>query len=289
MVTHDDKSDYLSLKDKINFHNYRYHVLDDPVISDFEFDQLLQKLRDMEKRHPEWITPDSPTQRSGAPPADKFTRVPHPAPILSLANAFSVGDVAAWFERIQKLDERVKDAAFVLEPKIDGLTVVLHYQDGVFVQGATRGDGVVGEDITQNIRTIQSVPLKIPLFEKGISVPQTLVVRAEAFISLSDFEKLNKKFLDAGLKTYQNPRNTAAGSLRMLDSRSVSERPLQILAYAIVDGNPTGSQMETIQYLSQLGFPVSAETKNIILSMKWFLLSNNGNLSGKNWIMKLMG
>jgi DNA ligase (NAD+) len=139
MVTHDGKSDYLSLKDKINFHSYRYHVLDDPVISDFEFDQLLQKLRAMEERHPEWITPDSPTQRSGAPPADKFTRVPHPAPILSLANAFSVGDVAAWFESIQKLDERVKDAGFVLEPKIDGLTVVLHYQDGVFVQEQPEG------------------------------------------------------------------------------------------------------------------------------------------------------
>ena len=135
--------DYEQLKKDIHYHNYRYHVMDDPIISDYEFDQLLLKLRAMEAIHPDWITPDSPTQRSGAPPAERFEKVRHPAPILSLANAFSEDDIRAWYERIAKIDERVRQSSFVLEPKIDGLTVVLHYHNGVFVQGATRGDGEV--------------------------------------------------------------------------------------------------------------------------------------------------
>ena len=141
-------------------HNFRYHVLDDPLISDVEFDKLLLRLREMEAAHPEWIAPDSPTQRSGAPPSDQFRKVSHPAPILSLANAFSEEDIKSWFERIAKLDERVLKAGFVAEPKIDGLTVVLHYEHGIFTLGATRGDGEVGEDITSNLRTIRSIPLR---------------------------------------------------------------------------------------------------------------------------------
>ena len=129
------------LRRQVNFHNYRYHVLDDPVISDAEYDRLLIELRQIETDHPEWITPDSPTQRAGAAPLDRFNKISHPAPILSLANSFSEEDVRAWFERIRKLDERVTNASFDIEPKIDGLTVVLHYRDGIFVQGATRGDG----------------------------------------------------------------------------------------------------------------------------------------------------
>jgi DNA ligase (NAD+) len=249
--------DYEQLKKDIHYHNYRYHVMDDPVISDYEFDKLLLKLRAMEALHPDWITPDSPTQRSGAPPAERFEKVRHPAPILSLANAFSEDDIRAWYERIAKIDERVRQSSFVLEPKIDGLTVVLHYHNGVFVQGATRGDGEVGEDITANLRTILSIPLKIPVEAGDVEIPEVLVVRAEAFIMLKDFERLNQELAEKGEKIYQNPRNTAAGSLRQLDSALVAQRPLTILSYAIVINNPRESQWETLQYLKRLGFPVS--------------------------------
>lgn len=254
-------SDYEALKKEIHFHNYRYHVLDDPVISDAEFDQMLLKLRAMESIHPEWIAPDSPTQRSGAPAAERFEKVRHPAPILSLANAFSEDDIRAWYERIAKLDDRVCRAGFVLEPKIDGLTVVLHYRNGIFVQGATRGDGEVGEDITANLRTIKAIPLKIPVEDTGENVPPELVVRAEAFMMISDFEKLNQELAEKGEKVYQNPRNTAAGSLRQLDPGLVAQRPLTILTYAIVAHNPQKSQWETLMYLKRLGFPVSDLSK----------------------------
>src|SRR4030042_2990523 len=155
--------DYEKLKNEINFHNYRYHVLDNPLVSDFEFDRLLAALRQMESDHPEWVTPDSPTLRSGAAPADQFVKVKHPAPILSLAKCFSADDLRTWYERVAKVDERVKNADFVIEPKIDGLTVVLHYEKGIFTAGVTRGNGETGEDITANIRTIRAVPLKIPV------------------------------------------------------------------------------------------------------------------------------
>jgi len=256
MENHPTHQTYLSLKNQLNFHNYRYHVLDAPIISDGEYDRMLIDLRKMEAHHPEWISPDSPTQRSGAPPADRFERVSHPVPILSLANAFNTDDLEDWYKRILKMDSRVSTSKFVLEPKIDGLTVVLHYQGGIFVKGTTRGNGEVGEDITQNIKTIASVPLKIPVSKKGIVVPDNLVVRAEAFISLSDFKRLNQKFSSQGLRTYQNPRNTAAGSLRMLDSSIVADRPLKIIAYSIVSGNPKSTQWDTLQYLKDLGFPI---------------------------------
>src|SRR3972149_2592796 len=149
------------LRREIQFHNYRYHVLDDPQISDLEFDRLMSELREIENAHPEWITSDSPTQRIGAAPSDRFEKIRHPAPILSLGNAFDAEGVRAWYERILRIDERVAEASFVVEPKIDGLTVVLHYQDGIFVQGATRGDGEVGEDVTTNLRTVRAMPLRI--------------------------------------------------------------------------------------------------------------------------------
>ncbi len=249
--------EYESLKGELNYNNYRYHVLDDPVISDAEFDRMLVQLRKMEEAHPEWVTADSPTQRSGAPPADQFRKVTHPAPILSLANAFSEDDLRAWFERVARLDERVLHTKFVAEPKFDGLTVVLHYENGIFTLGATRGDGEVGEDITGNLRTVKSVPLKIPVHNNDVPVPEHLVVRAEAFILKEDFVKLNRELEEKGEKTYQNPRNTAAGSLRQLDPRLVAERPLTILSYAVVINNPMPTQWETLQYLRDLGFPVS--------------------------------
>jgi DNA ligase (NAD+) len=250
-------SDYEKIKNEINYHNYRYHVLDNPLISDYEFDQMLEKLRRIETQYPGWIMQDSPTQRSGAAPADQFHKVNHPAPILSLANAFCEEDLHAWFERIAKVDERVKNADFVVEPKIDGLTVILHYTKGVFTSGVTRGNGETGEDITANIRTIRAVPLKIPVDNPKLEVPDRLVVRAEAFITKDDFEKLNTEIQKGGGKAYQNPRNTAAGSLRQLDPSLVAARPLRILAYAIVAGNPKTTQWELLEFLKALGFPVA--------------------------------
>ena len=258
-TTTDDLYKHLEeLKREINYHNYRYHVLDDPVISDYEYDHLIQELHEIEASHPEWITADSPTQRAGASPLDKFVKVRHPAPILSLANAFNFEDVKAWFERICKLDPRVETAEYVVEPKIDGLTIVLHYHDGLFNLGATRGDGVIGEDITANLRTVRALPLKLPVDPKGPKPPLNLVVRGEAFIPLKDFEKLNKRLTEAGENTYQNPRNTAAGSLRQLDPALTATRPLTLLVYAIVagEGELPNTQLERLQYLNSLGFPI---------------------------------
>ena len=251
---------YEQLKAEIHSHNYRYHVLDAPIISDLEYDRLLNELKQIEADHPDWITPDSPTQRAGAAPLDKFEKVQHPAPILSLANAFGADDTRAWFERVKKLDDRVASAKFVVEPKIDGLSVVLHYRDGVFVQGATRGNGEIGEDITVNLRTIKSIPLRIPVDKDGPQPPPYLVVRGEAFFPIAEFEALNKRLEEAGLKTYLNPRNTAAGSLRQLDPALTASRPLTLLVYQIVHSEgspvPTG-QWELLEYLKALGFPVT--------------------------------
>jgi DNA ligase (NAD+) len=254
-----DRQQMEQLREEINFHNYRYHVLDAPLISDYEYDQKLLKLRELEARHPEWITADSPTQRAGAAALDRFTKVNHPAPILSLANAFNAEDIRAWYERIARLDTRVTRSKFVLEPKIDGLTVVLHYENGVFVLGATRGDGDVGEDVTANLRTVKAVPLHIPVHDQAVKAPARLVVRAEAFMRIKDFDELNRSLEEAGEKTYLNPRNTAAGSLRQLDPALTAARPLTILAYAIVDSSEPkpGTQWELLRYLKALGFPVT--------------------------------
>lgn len=263
---------YEALKKQIHFHNYRYHVLDDPVVSDYEYDRLLQELREIEHDHPTWVTPDSPTQRAGAPPADGFAKVQHPAPILSLSNAFSADDVRAWLERIAKVDERVVNTQFSVEPKLDGLSVVLHYYNGVFTLGATRGDGLLGEDITTNLRTIKALPLRVPVpmrdgevdtSHPAVRVPETLVVRGEAFIRTPDFARLNAALAEAGEKTYVNPRNTAAGALRNLDPALTASRPLTLLIYQIVafesaDGTleTPATQAEIIDYLHSLGFPV---------------------------------
>ena len=259
------KSHYEKLKSEIHAHNYRYHVLDAPVVSDLEFDKLLNELKRIEAEHPDWVTPDSPTQRAGSKPADRFEKVRHPAPILSLANAFGADDARAWLERVERVDDRVEKAKFVVEPKIDGLSVVLHYRDGLFVQGATRGDGEIGEDITSNLRTVRAIPLKIPVEAKAkLTVPSYLVVRGEAFIPNKEFEELNRKQQEAGERTYQNPRNTAAGALRQLDPKLTASRPITLLVYQIVASDgvkvPT-SQWEILEYLKALGFPVTDVAK----------------------------
>ncbi len=247
------------LRKQLHFHNYRYHVLDAPLISDAEFDRLLAELREIEAKNPQWITPDSPSQRVGAQPSERFSKVRHPAPVLSLANAFGEADARAWYERILRLDKRVSHATFVVEPKIDGLSVVLHYRDGVFVQGATRGDGEVGEDVTSNLRTLRSLPLRIPVNPDGLQAPAYLVVRGEVFIAIKDFEELNRRLEAEGQKTYLNPRNTASGSLRQLDPSLTAARPLNLLVYQIVaaDGEIPQTQWKRLAYLKSLGFPVT--------------------------------
>jgi DNA ligase (NAD+) len=253
--------EYLQRKEELKCHSYRYHVLSEPIVSDVEYDRLFHQLKAMESEHPEWITPDSPTQRIGAPISGKFQKITHPAPILSLANAFNMDDLRAWYERILKLDQRVAQAEYVLEPKYDGLTVVLHYENGLLVRAATRGDGLVGEDVTSNIRTMLTIPLQIPVGRTNLSVPKRLVVRGEVLIFLKDFEALNKKLEEAGEKTYVNPRNTASGSLRQLDPAITASRPLKIFCYDIVaaseDATLPETQWETLAYLRELGFPTS--------------------------------
>ncbi len=249
------------LRHLINYHNYRYHVLDAPVISDREFDAFVRELQELEDEHPELITPDSPTQRVGGEPSERFVRVAHPQPILSLANAFDPGEVMAWYERILKLDARVAQADFVVEPKLDGLTVVLRYEGGVFAGAATRGDGEFGEDITANMRTVRALSLRIPVEAGASTAPEHLVVRGEAFIYLQDFEALNQRLEKAGERTYVNPRNAAAGALRQLDPALTADRPISLLCYAIVESSEPlpERQSDVLEMLRGLGFPVSEE------------------------------
>ncbi len=250
---------YEELKRLIHYHNYRYYVLNDPIISDYEYDQLMRELKAIEEAHPEWVTPDSPTQRAGAPPAEGFRKVRHPAPILSLANVFNDAELDTWLERLARLDPRVREADFTVEPKIDGLTVVLHYRDGVFTLGATRGDGEEGEDITANLRTVRAVPLRIPVHPQGPQPPPYIVVRGEAYMTHQDFEALNERLRQEGQRTFANPRNAAAGSLRQLDPQVTAARPLRLLCYQIVayEGpNPPRTQWEVLRTLEALGFPV---------------------------------
>ncbi len=248
------------LRREINYHNYRYYVLNDPIISDAEYDALMDELRALEEAHPELITPDSPTQRVGAQPAEGFVKVRHPAPILSLDKATSGEEIHAWWERVSKfIPPDAPPPAWVVEPKLDGLTVVLHYEDGLFVLGATRGDGYVGEDVTANLRTVRSLPLRIPVTPNGPQPPHRLVVRGEAIMRIEDFEELNRRQAEAGEKLFANPRNAAAGSLRQLDPRITASRPITLLCYGIVeaDGPVPPTQWKTLTYLRELGFPVS--------------------------------
>ena len=247
------------LRQQLAFHNYRYHVLESPLISDSEFDKLLRDLVELEAHHPEIVTPDSPTQRVGGEAAERFAKVRHPAPVLSLGNAFDQAEVRAWADRIRRLDPAVAGAVFVVEPKLDGLTVVLHYLDGQFVLGATRGDGETGEDITTNLRTVRSLPLRIPVDPRGPVAPRRLVVRGEALIFLKDFEQLNRRMEQGGEKAYVNPRNTASGALRQLDPALTASRPIRLLCYAVLESSDQlpETQHARLDLLRAYGFPVA--------------------------------
>lgn len=244
------------LRRQINTANYHYYVLDNPTISDAEYDRLMRELQELETHHPELITPDSPTQRVGAQPLTGFGTVTHRIPLLSLDNAMNEGELLDFFQRIQKAlpGEMVE---FVAEPKIDGLAVELVYEDGTFVSGSTRGDGFTGEDISQNLKTIRAIPLK--LRENDIPAPGLLEVRGEVYMDRPDFEKLNEQQLAEGKPAFANPRNSAAGSLRQLDARITAKRPLKIWCYSL--GSCTGFSFQThyefLQTLPKWGFRVN--------------------------------
>jgi len=265
-----------ALRKAIQYHAYRYYVLDDPVISDAEYDALWRELVALEQQHPELVTADSPTQRVPGAASERFAKVRHPAPILSLANAFSPAELHAWRERFLKLlpPERQEGIRYVIEPKIDGLSVVLTYEEGRFVLGATRGDGEEGEDVTANLRTVKSVPLRIPLprdprHEPGpaaASAPDRLVVRGEIYTPIADFQRFNAQQAQVGERTYANPRNFAAGSLRQLDARITAGRPLKLWVYQIVALEGAGpaaprTQWDALAYLRNLGFPVETRIR----------------------------
>jgi len=255
------------LRRQINYHSYLYNTLDQPEISDYEYDRLFNRLKELETLYPDMVTSDSPTQRVGNKLSDKFRKVKHPAPILSLANGFGPQATQDWFERIARLDDRVNTTDFLLEPKLDGLTVVLTYENGLFTLGATRGDGIVGEDITENLKTLPTIPLRIPV-RQDVHVPGHIVFRGETFITKSDFGKLNQEMEAKGQKPYLNPRNTAAGSLRQLDPAITAQRPLKLFLYQIVESSePLPPTQEAIlEYIASFGLPVNPlrwKAKNI--------------------------
>ncbi len=249
------------LRRLLHEHNYRYHVLGAPIITDGEYDALLMELRAIEEAHPDLITPDSPTQRVGSDLQSDMPKVTHPSPVLSLGNAFSAADVRAWRERIGRLlPENVK-LDYVVEPKFDGLTIVLTYLNGVLVQGATRGNGEVGDDVTPNVRTVRTIPLRIPASSDGPAAPERLVVRGEVLFLKRDFAALNARMKAEGLPLFVNARNTASGALKQKDPRVTADRPLTAFCYAILDaeGAVPATQWETVQYLHALGFLTPGE------------------------------
>ena len=241
------------LREQINYHNYRYYVLDSPEVSDAEYDELMAELRRLEEEHPELITSESPTQRVGAAPVEAFGVVEHPVPLLSLANVFSDEELLAWHKRTSNLVPG-RDIDFVCELKLDGLAVALTYTDGRLTTGATRGDGYRGEDITQNLRTIRSIPLSVPK-----DAPREFEVRGEIYLSKKGFEKLNEERAQEGQPLFANPRNAAAGSVRQLDPRITARRPLDIYIYALgwAEGTVPLTHWETLEYLKSLGFKVN--------------------------------
>lgn len=245
------------LREQLHYHSYRYYVLSDPVISDGEFDRLYNELIALEQAHPELITPDSPTQRSGSDISEDFDKARHPAPILSLSNAYNTDDLRAWEERNLKLLPTGTQLAYTVEPKLDGLTVVLTYEDGVLVQATTRGNGEIGDVVTPNIKTIRTVPLRIPANASvGRPTPRRLVVRGEVMFLKRDFEALNERQAAAGLPVFINARNAASGALKQKDSRITASRPLTAFVYQIVEsvGIPLDKQWDMLDYLRDMGF-----------------------------------
>ena len=252
------------LRSLLNEANYRYYVLDDPELSDAEYDRLLRELKEIEAAHPELVRPDSPTLRVGAEPSEQFEKVRHLAPMFSLDNAFDADELRAWEKRNARIASEVTDGGYVAELKIDGAAVSLLYEDGVLVRGATRGNGFIGEGVTRNLRTINDIPLRLR-DDGSVPIPPRFEVRGEVYMSLSGFERLNERRTAEGLPTFANPRNAAAGSLRQLDPAVTARRPLRFFGFQIQLDPDTGeelpldSQAEVLETLAAWGVPVNPE------------------------------
>ncbi|TVR99593.1 MAG: NAD-dependent DNA ligase LigA, partial [Wenzhouxiangellaceae bacterium] len=259
MVSSSIRARVEALRRELDEHNYRYYVLDDPTVPDVEYDRMLAELGQLEQAHPELISPDSPTQRVGAAPAAGFDSVEHRVPMLSLANAFDEQDVREFDRRIrEQLDLELID--YAAEPKLDGVAIALRYENGELVLGATRGDGRSGEDVTSNVRTIRAIPLRL----RGTACPEVLEVRGEIFMTRSGFARLNQGLNEAGEKTFVNPRNAAAGSLRQLDPDITATRPLHFYCYgaATTEGLPQ-RHSDILDALRELGFPISGQVERL--------------------------
>ena len=245
----DPKEEVIRLTEALNEANYRYYVLDDPTMQDYEYDRLLRRLEELEAAHPELAAPDSPTRRVGGMALSQFEKVEHPVPLESLQDVFSLEELAEFTDRVA---QSVAAPEYTVEPKVDGLSVALEYVDGVFVRGATRGDGRIGEDVTENLRTVRSIPMKLE------NAPHRLIVRGEVFMPKSVFAKLNEAREEAGESVFANPRNAAAGSLRQLDPKIAAKRRLDILIFnlQLCEGRDFATHSETLDYLRSLKFKV---------------------------------
>ena len=243
------KDEVRQLTEQLNEANYRYYVLDDPTMPDFEYDRLLRRLEELEAAHPELLAPDSPTQRVGGKALSQFEKVVHPVPLESLQDVFSLEELAEFTERVR---QTIPAPTYTVEPKVDGLSVALEYVDGVFVRGATRGDGQIGEDVTENLRTVRSIPMRLE------DAPRRLIVRGEVFMPKTVFEALNEAREAAGEPLFANPRNAAAGSLRQLDPKIAAKRQLDILIFnlQLCEGREFSTHSETLDYLRSLKFKV---------------------------------
>lgn len=262
------------LKEKLNYHSYRYYVLDSPEISDYEYDMMLRELEELEGEHPELVTPDSPTQRVGGMALKEFKQVVHEVPLQSLQDVFSFEELKDWEVRVKNsLNE---ECEYIVELKIDGLSVAILYENGILSRGATRGDGLVGEDVTQNLKTVKSIPLKI-------NETNLLEVRGEIYLPKKGFEELNEKREELGQPLFANPRNAAAGSLRQLDPKVTASRPLDIFVFNMqrYEGPEISTHLESLEYLKTLGFKVSPERvlcKNI--DEVWKTINDMGEMRG---------
>jgi DNA ligase (NAD+) len=265
MAPRDPAKRAAKLRREIEGHNHRYYVLDDPVVSDPDYDGLLRELRELEEEHPELRTPDSPTQRVGGRPLQRFASVRHPIPMVSLGNARDEEELRGWEKRLHNAMERrgLDPAAveYVTEPKVDGLAISLVYENGVLARGATRGDGEIGEDVTHNLRTIGAIPLSLPA--NGKRLPALLEVRGEVYLPLADFARLNEQRAAAGESTFANPRNSAAGSIRQLDPKLTATRPLSIWCYGIgaSEGLDLQTHFESLEWLRAHGFKVNRDVE----------------------------
>jgi DNA ligase (NAD+) len=249
------------LRDRINYHDYRYYVLDDPVIADVEYDRMFRSLLELEEQYPELVTPDSPSQRVGGRPLDRFEEVRHEYPMLSLDNIFDRAELFEFEEKLRRYLKSTEPIVYIAEPKMDGLAVELVYERGVFTVGSTRGDGIIGENITPQLKTVQDIPLKLQ--DVTGSFPEQLLVRGEVYLDRAGFSELNRQREESGEPLFANPRNAAAGSLRQLDPKVTAARSLRFFVYAVAntDAIPCGCQSELFVRLAEIGFAVNPHIK----------------------------